>query len=101
VRVATAIDLEAPVLDVFASRQGEGICVADPHIFIRFGGCNVACDYCDTPESIPVGSGRQRPLQDVVEKVQTLSRDRRAVAVSLTGGEPLLQVAFLEHLIRA
>jgi organic radical activating enzyme len=98
-KTATLVEVEAPVLDVFASRQGEGICVGDPHVFIRFGGCNVACDYCDTPESIPAGSGRQRPWRDVVEEVQALDRDRCAVAVSLTGGEPLLQVGFLERLI--
>jgi 7-carboxy-7-deazaguanine synthase len=99
VKAATAIALEAPVLEIFASRQGEGICVGDPHVFIRFGGCNVACDYCDTPESIPAGSGHSRVLRDVLGEVRALDPDHRTAAVSLTGGEPLLQVAFLERLI--
>jgi 7-carboxy-7-deazaguanine synthase len=93
------VALEAPILDIFASRQGEGIYVGDPHIFVRFGGCNVACDYCDTPESIPMGAGHVRRIQEVLDRVRALDRERRATAVSLTGGEPLLQTAFLERLI--
>ena len=96
---AVAVELESPILDIFSSRQGEGICVGDPHIFVRFGGCNVACDYCDTPESIPIGSGRSQALHYVLEEVRALDRHRRATAVSFTGGEPLLRVAFLERLI--
>jgi organic radical activating enzyme len=91
------VELEAPILDIFASRQGEGICVGDPHLFIRFGGCNVVCDYCDTPESIPPGSGRTLGVDGVLRQVGILGRN--SATVSLTGGEPLLQVNFLERLI--
>ena len=98
-KIASAVEVESPVLEVFASRQGEGICVGDLHVFIRFGGCNVACDYCDTPESIPAGSGQVKALRDVLSEVQALDPDRRTAAVSLTGGEPLLQVGFLEQLV--
>lgn len=94
-----ATDGEAPVLDIFASRQGEGLCVGAPHVFVRFGGCNVVCDYCDTPESIPVGSGSLKSLQQVMESISKLDPDLRSEAVSLTGGEPLMQVSFLERLI--
>lgn len=91
----------APVLDVFVSRQGEGLCVGDPQIFIRFGGCNLSCDYCDTPESIPMGSGKTGSLEDVLARVERVNPERRATTVSLTGGEPLLQVEFLMKLIPA
>jgi 7-carboxy-7-deazaguanine synthase len=90
---------EAPVLEIFTSRQGEGILVGDPHLFVRFGGCNVACDYCDTPESIPVNSGELHLVKDVIEEIEALDPDKKTHAVSLTGGEPLLQVHFLEQLI--
>ncbi len=95
----TAAIVEAPILDIFASRQGEGICVGDPHVFIRFGGCNVVCDYCDTPESIPAKSGKPWSLESVLKKVEELDPAKSGMAVSLTGGEPLLQVSFLEQLI--
>jgi organic radical activating enzyme len=92
------VELEAPILDIFASRQGEGICVGDPQLFIRFGGCNVVCDYCDTPESIPAGSGKIWSLSRVLGQIRDL-KDSKSAAVSLTGGEPLIQVGFLERLI--
>jgi organic radical activating enzyme len=92
--------LEAPILDIFASRQGEGICVGDPQVFVRFGGCNVVCDYCDTPESIPAKSGKPWTLESVLKKIEALEAGKPGT-VSLTGGEPLLQVSFLERLIPA
>ena len=112
--------LTARVLDIFASRQGEGLCVGDPQVFVRFGGCNLVCDYCDTPESIPVKSGQLSTVEDVLDRVSSilpvgeggrrpdeaphpspLPQGEGVPAVSLTGGEPLLQVSFLEELIPA
>jgi 7-carboxy-7-deazaguanine synthase len=96
---AVEVDVEVPVLEIFKSRQGEGIFVGDSHLFVRFGGCNVACDYCDTPESIPSGSGRHRQMQDVLGSLRELDPHGQVATVSFTGGEPLLQVAFLERVI--
>ncbi len=98
---AVAGALDARILEIFASRQGEGICVGDPQIFVRFGGCNVVCDYCDTPESIPAKSGRSWAFDDVLERITSLDPGEAPRAVSLTGGEPLAQVGFLERLVPA
>jgi 7-carboxy-7-deazaguanine synthase len=92
--------MTARVLEIFASRQGEGIRVGEPQIFIRFGGCNLACDYCDTPESIPTKAGQTRDLADILKEVAALDAGS-GLTVSLTGGEPLLQAAFLRELIPA
>ena len=91
----------APILDIFASRQGEGLCVGDPQIFVRFGGCNLVCDYCDTPESIPAHSGQPQSLAQVLGRLAGLRDACGSGTVSLTGGEPLLHVKFLERLIPA
>jgi len=101
VKTAAPSELEASILDIFASRQGEGICVGDPQVFVRFGGCNVVCDYCDTPESIPAKSGRPWRFNEVLDKIRTFDQPVSAMPVSLTGGEPLIQVGFLERLIPA
>ena len=90
--------MTARILEIFASRQGEGVCIGDSHLFIRFGGCNVACDYCDTPESIPAGSGEVWSLSRVYAQIQALGENKPST-VTLTGGEPLLQIDFLERLI--
>jgi 7-carboxy-7-deazaguanine synthase len=91
----------ASILEVFASRQGEGLCVGDPQVFVRFGGCNLVCDYCDTPESIPMESGDRQDIRGVLQRVAELDGGRPEAVVSLTGGEPLVQIRFLETLIPA
>lgn len=89
----------ASILDIFSSRQGEGICVGDPQVFVRFGGCNLVCDYCDTPESIPMKSGHPYSMEAAVERVTALQTYAEHPVVSLTGGEPLAQIGFLEAFI--
>ncbi len=90
--------ISAPVIEVFRSRQGEGLCVGDPMLFVRFGGCNVRCDYCDTPNSIPIGSGVRQTIDELVSTIGSHRSRFEKPVVSLTGGEPLLHAAFLQQL---
>ena len=36
------------IQEIFLTIQGEGPMVGIPSIFIRLGGCNLACKFCDT-----------------------------------------------------
>lgn len=94
------------LVEIFRSFQGEGMHVGSPTIFVRFGGCDLRCAWCDSPGTwtpvpdcrieVEAGSGSFRtvpndvPLEEVEKSVAALASDR-GVAVSLTGGEPLLQ----------
>ncbi len=43
--------IAAPILEVFASIQGEGLYIGEPQVFLRLGGCPLRCRWCDTPAS--------------------------------------------------
>lgn len=87
------------VIEIFNSRQGEGLCVGDSQIFLRLGGCNLVCDYCDTPESIPLKSGTGVAPEDVLARIEVLRKKSGTSVLSLTGGEPLAQTKFLKELL--
>lgn len=90
-------ETSARIVELFASVQGEGLLLGEPQVFVRFGGCNLHCDYCDEPETIPIPSGELMELDAVQSRVLELAKDRSWV--SLTGGEPLLHEPFLKSLL--
>jgi organic radical activating enzyme len=89
----------AKVSEIFVSIQGEGPYAGLRQVFVRFFGCHMHCTWCDTPESIGDTSGdyKEMTLMQVFAKIKTLFKDCHSV--SLTGGEPLLQVDFISKLL--
>jgi len=71
--------------EIYKSIQGESTYAGRPCIFIRTTGCNLRCDWCDTPHAFE--EGREMTLEAILARVECL--DCRLV--ELTGGEPLLQ----------
>lgn len=82
------------ITNIFSSIQGEGIYIGYRQIFIRFAGCHLACDYCDENTS----DGKIMTKEEVVETVKNLNKSFHH-SISLTGGEPLLQVDEIKNLI--
>ena len=91
-------ELKANVLEVFRSIQGEGKYAGQEQVFVRFFECNMHCVWCDTPHSI--GDGRRQydeySLPSLVETIRGIRGNCRAV--TLTGGEPLLQADCIREL---
>ncbi len=73
------------VQEIFATLQGEGLYTGWPALFIRLGGCNLACSFCDTEFE----SFRAMALESVLAEVK--NKCGRATLAVITGGEPLRQ----------
>ncbi len=107
----------AAVDEIFASVQGEGPWIGQRHIFVRFIGCDILCEYCDTPaagQSVldkkpcrvqrSPGSFAYEEVPGDLSAAQLSSFCSRLAVpgpgrsiISLTGGEPLLQQEFLNE----
>ncbi|TSA24261.1 MAG: 7-carboxy-7-deazaguanine synthase QueE [Bacteroidetes bacterium] len=75
-----------PVMEEFYSLQGEGFNTGMPSWFIRIGGCDVGCDWCDVKESW--NADLFPPVDTDLVVARALQCPANAVIV--TGGEPLL-----------
>lgn len=77
----------AKVHEVFVSRQGEGLFVGEKQIFFRFSRCNMACNYCDTNNSV----GQTQSVEQIIQTLEkTYWQEEGIQSLSFTGGEPLL-----------
>jgi len=75
-----------PIMEEFYSIQGEGFNTGTPAYFIRVGGCDVGCHWCDVKES---WNPNLHPLTDV-DKVVGNVKKYPAQSIVITGGEPLI-----------
>jgi 7-carboxy-7-deazaguanine synthase len=73
------------IAETFVSLQGEGGLVGTPSFFIRTTGCNLRCEWCDTPYTSWQPEGEWRTLDALVDAVPAHLRH-----VVITGGEPML-----------
>src|SRR5262245_23888824 len=78
------------VQEMFHTIQGEGPFTGLPAVFIRLGGCNLKCHFCDTDFE----SSTWRPSHDeLIDKFNALETAETTRLVVLTGGEPFRQNA--------
>jgi len=84
------------IKDIFYSFQGEGPYIGYPQIFIRFFGCNIHCAYCDEPDF--AHQKEKWTVDRVLEKIAPFLK-QKPHSISITGGEPLVQVEALKTLI--
>lgn len=75
-----------PIMEAFYTVQGEGFHQGRAAYFIRLGGCNVGCHWCDVKESWDADAHPKRSVADIVAEAAKYPA-RLAV---VTGGEPLM-----------
>lgn len=85
---------KAKINEIFDSIQGEGPYIGYRQLFVRFCGCNLLCDYCDTE----FNQGETYSVSELLNKVKSFDLEH-IHSVSLTGGEPLLQYEFLKDFL--
>ncbi|MGE7778132.1 7-carboxy-7-deazaguanine synthase QueE [Chitinophaga sp. NPDC101104] len=75
-----------PVMESFYTIQGEGFHQGKAAYFIRLGGCDVGCVWCDVKESWDADKHPKRPIEELVAEA---AAHPGRIAV-ITGGEPLM-----------
>lgn len=82
---------EVDLYETFVSIQGESSYAGLPCFFVRLAGCNLHCNYCDTPGART--GGMTRSVASILEEATAAE----VPIAEITGGEPLMQEGF-KHL---
>ncbi len=78
--------LKLPLVEEFYSIQGEGCHTGRAAYFIRIGGCDIGCSWCDTKYSWNADLHPMVDIEAIVSNVVAAGAD----SVVVTGGEPLM-----------
>jgi len=81
-------------MEAFYSLQGEGFHQGKAAYFIRLGGCDVGCVWCDVKESWDASNHPKKTIQEIIEEANTTIgagylQSSQNICV-ITGGEPLM-----------
>ena len=74
-----------PLMEAFYTIQGEGFHKGSAAYFIRIGGCDVGCHWCDVKESWDPKSHPPTDIRKIVKQASNFSD-----TIVVTGGEPLM-----------
>lgn len=78
-------DDKIPILEEFYSIQGEGFNTGKAAYFVRVGGCDLACRWCDSKETWKPEIHHFVKIQSIIDRVKQTA----ANTIVVTGGEPL------------
>ena len=78
-----------PVVEHFYTLQGEGFHQGRAAYFVRLGGCDVGCVWCDVKESWDASVHPKMTVDEIVNTVVQNSSPKKGLVV-ITGGEPLM-----------
>lgn len=76
-------------MEHFYTLQGEGFHQGRAAYFIRLGGCDVGCVWCDVKESWDANAHPKMSVEEIVHTVEANTQGHKGLVV-ITGGEPLM-----------
>ncbi|WP_185860066.1 7-carboxy-7-deazaguanine synthase QueE [Blattabacterium cuenoti] len=74
-----------PIKETFYSIQGEGFFSGIAAYFIRFEGCNIQCDWCDTKSSWKIEKNDFLTVHQIIHNI-----NNKVKTIVITGGEPMM-----------
>lgn len=77
----------------FGTVDGPGI-----RFVVFFQGCPLRCQYCHNPDTWEVSEGQLRDADDILREYDSYKEFLRGGGLTVTGGEPLLQIDFVIEL---
>ncbi|MDR2869209.1 MAG: 7-carboxy-7-deazaguanine synthase QueE [Deferribacteraceae bacterium] len=99
--------MQASIVEVFDSIQGEGRYIGSRQLFVRVSGCPLSCPYCDTDHtaqpSFAIGNqmlANPASASDVAAAIRATYDLTCYHSISFTGGEPLLYPSFLAEMAK-
>ncbi len=78
-----------PVVEHFYTLQGEGFHQGRAAYFVRLGGCDVGCVWCDVKESWDASAHPKMSIDEIIQSIKN-NGGRKGTLVVITGGEPLM-----------
>lgn len=87
-----------PVMESFYTIQGEGFHQGRAAYFIRLGGCDVGCVWCDVKDSWDINKHPKKTIEEIINEAKkevdrlktTGIKNQSSDIVVITGGEPLM-----------
>jgi len=86
----TPVQTGLPVMESFYTIQGEGFYQGRAAYFIRLGGCDVGCVWCDVKDSWDASKHPVRSIEEIISEAESACGSSREKLAVVTGGEPLL-----------
>ena len=86
VTIRPAMESTLPIMEKFYTLQGEGYHAGRAAFFIRLGGCDVGCHWCDVKESWDAEAHPKTTISEIVNNA--LAQSCRFAVI--TGGEPVM-----------
>lgn len=75
-----------PLYEIIYTIQGEGFFAGTPAVFVRLGGCDVGCHWCDIKNSWDKNLYPQKSTKEIINEIKKFNTK----TVVITGGEPLI-----------